>query len=82
MLNILLLKNLVSLITKYHNFFLGRIVFTGYDGSQNMLVSQPTFNTINIKQGNNECNVSAWNSKEIYNSELSQLHDFASVIIF
>ena len=47
-----------------------------------MLVSQPTFNTINIKQGNNECNVSAWNSKEIYNPELSQLHDFASVIIF
>ena len=46
-----------------------------------MLVSQPTFNTINVKQGNNECNVSAWKSKEIYNSELSQLHDFAPVII-
>ena len=46
-----------------------------------MLVSQPPFNTINVKQGNNECNVSAWKSKEIYNSELSQLHDFAPVII-
>ena len=46
-------KKLNSLITKDYNVFLGRIYFTGNDGSQNMFVYQPTFNVLELK--NDKC---------------------------
>ena len=33
-------KKLNSLITKYYNFFLGRVYFTSNDGSQNTFINQ------------------------------------------
>ena len=39
-------EKLNSLITKYHNFFLGRIYFTSNDGSQNTFVYQPKLNIL------------------------------------
>ena len=36
-------KKLNSLITKDHNFFLGRIYFTSNDGSQNTFIYQPIY---------------------------------------
>ena len=43
-------KKLNSLITKYHNFFLGRIYFTSNDGSQNTFVYQPKLNILEFKK--------------------------------
>ena len=45
-------KKLNSLITKYYNFFLGRIYFTSNDGSQNTSVYQPTLDTLELKKAN------------------------------
>ena len=42
-------KNLNSLITKDHDFFLGRIYFTSNDGSQNTFVYQP-LDTLELKK--------------------------------
>ena len=39
-----------SLIRKDYNFFVGRIYFTSYDGSQNTFVYQPTLNTLGFKK--------------------------------
>ena len=43
-------KKLHSLITRDYNFFLGRIYFTGNDGSQNTFFCQPTLDTLEIKK--------------------------------
>ena len=43
-------EKLNSLMTKDYNFFLGRIYFTGNDGSQNMFVYQPTLQTLELKK--------------------------------
>ena len=43
-------KKLNSLTTKDYNFFLGRIFYTSNDGSQNMFVYQPTFDTLELKK--------------------------------
>ena len=81
----MLLKNMLSKMRKKLqtfdlNFFLDKIFF-GLDGFQNMFVYQPKFNTIDVKQANNEY-VSAWNSKGIYSFNLVSLHDLASTIKF
>ena len=56
------------------SYFLGKNCF-GDDGFQNMLVSQPTFDTLDIKQTNDEYYLSAWKSTDIFNSELKPLHN-------
>ena len=38
-----------------------------------MFVYQPTLSILDIKQANGEYNVSAWKSKEIYNTGLKPL---------
>ena len=43
-------KKLNNLITKYYNFFLGRIYFTINDGSQNIFVYQPTLDKLELKK--------------------------------
>ena len=44
-------RKLNSLIkTKDYNFFLGRICFTNYDGSQNTFVYQPTLDALELKK--------------------------------
>ena len=43
-------KKLIGVIRKDYNFFSGKIYFTGNDGSQNMLVYQPTLNTSELKK--------------------------------
>ena len=39
-----------SLITKGYKFFLGRIYFTGNDGSQNTFAYQPTLDSLELKK--------------------------------
>ena len=66
MLNILLLKNLISLITKYHNFFLGRIYFTSNDESQNTFVYQPKLNILEWKKDKGTVYVLSSKPKEVF----------------
>ena len=47
-----------------------------------MLVYQPTFNNINIRQASNKYNVSAQKSKGIYISKLRPLHNLAPIITY
>ena len=47
-----------------------------------MLVYQPTFNNINIRQASNKYNVFAQKSKGIYISKLRPLHDLAPIIAY
>ena len=42
-------KKLNSLITNYYNFFLGKIYFSGNDGSHNTFVYQPTLDTLELE---------------------------------
>ena len=49
--------------------------FFGADGFHNMFVFQPTFSTINLKQGNNERKFSSWQSKGVYDSNPFLLHN-------
>ena len=58
-----------------------RTFFTGNDGLQNLFIYQTIFNNMNIKQVNNEYNISAWKSKGIYNFELRLLHDLEPTFI-
>ena len=43
-------QKLSSLITKYNNFFLGRIYFTSNDVTQNTFVYQPTLDALELKK--------------------------------
>ena len=43
-------EKLNSLIAKDHNFFLGRIYLTTYDGCQNTFIYQPTLATVKLKR--------------------------------
>ena len=57
-------EKLNSLITKYHNFFLGRIYFTSNDGSQNTFVYQPKLNILEWKKDKGTVYVLSSKSKE------------------
>ena len=67
-------KKLNSLITKDHNFFLGRIYFTSNDGSQNAFIYQPTLDTFELKEGKGTDFVLCWKSKGLYNSKIKPLY--------
>ena len=67
------LKKLSSLTTKDYNFFLGRIYFTGNDGSQNMFVYKPTLDTLELKHKSTDY-VLSWKTKEVDNSKLKPLY--------
>ena len=67
-------KKLKSLITKDHNFFLGRIYFTSNDGSQNTFVYRPTLDALELKKGEGTGYVLNWKSKEVFNSKLKPLY--------
>ena len=43
-------KKLNSLITKYYNFFIGRIYFTSNDGPQNRFVYQSKISMLELKK--------------------------------
>ena len=48
--HIKVLKKLNSIITKGHNFFLGRIYFTSNDGSHNTFVYQLPLDALELKK--------------------------------
>ena len=54
-------------ITKYYNFFLGRIYFTSNDGSQNRFVYQLTFHLLELKKDKGIDDVLSKKSKGVYN---------------
>ena len=54
-------------MTKYYNFFLGRIYFTSNDGSQNTFVYQLTFNLLELKNDKGTDDVLSQKSKGVYN---------------
>ena len=56
-------KKLNSLITKYYNYFLGRIYFTSIDKSQNTFIYQPTLDTLEFKTDKGTDSVLSWKSK-------------------
>ena len=63
-------KNLNCLITKYYNFFFGRIYFTSNDGSENTFVYQPTLDNLETKKDKVTDYVLSWKSKGVVNSKL------------
>ena len=67
-------KKLNSLITKDHNFFLGRIYFTSNDGSQNTFVYQPTLGVLELKKDKATDYILSWKSKEVFNYKLKPLY--------
>ena len=58
-----------SLTTK-DNFFFGRIYFINNDGSQNMLIYQPTVDTLELKKDKGTDYVLRWKSKGVLNKYL------------
>ena len=58
-------KKLNSLITKDYTIFLGRIYFTCNDGSQNMVVYQPTCGTLELKREKGNHYVYRWKSNGV-----------------
>ena len=56
-------KKLNSLITKYYNYFLGRIYFTSIDKSQNTFIYQPILDTLEFKTDKGTDSVLSWKSK-------------------
>ena len=62
------------LSTKKYNFLLGRMYFTGNVGFQNMLVHQPTFSMLQLKEDKGTDYVISWISKGVYSSNISPLH--------
>ena len=67
-------NKLNSLITNDFNFFLGRMCFTGNDGSQNTFVYQPTIDMLEFKKGKGTEYVLSWKSNGIFNSKLKPLY--------
>ena len=63
-----------SLITKGYKFFLGRIYFTGNDGSQNTFAYQPTLDSLELKKDKFADYIVSWKSKGVYNSKLNPLY--------
>ena len=67
-------KELNSLITKDYNFFLGRIYFTGNDGSRSTFVYQPTLDTLEFKKDKGTDDALSWRSKGVSNYKLKPLY--------
>ena len=67
-------KKLKILITKYYNFFFGRIYFTSNDGSQNTFVYQTTFDALELKKDKGADYVLSWKLKEVFSSKLKPLN--------
>ena len=63
-----------SLITKDHNFFLGRICFASNDGSQNRFVYQAGLDTFELKKDKGSNYVLSWKAKEVFNFKLKTLY--------
>ena len=65
-------RKLNLLVTKYYNFFLGRIYFTSNDGSQNTLFLST--NTSNFKKDKGTDYVLSWKSEGVFNSKFKLLY--------
>ena len=67
-------KKLNSLITNDYNFFLSRIYFTSFNGSQNTFVYQPTLDTLELKKEKSTDYILSWKLNGVYNSKLKPLY--------
>ena len=67
-------KKLNILITKYYNFFIGRIYFTSNDGSQNRFVYQSKISMLELKKEKGTEYITGCKSKGVYNSKLKASH--------
>ena len=67
-------KKLNNLITKYYNFFLGRIYFISNDGSQNTFLYQPTLTTLELKKDKGIHYVPSCKLNGVYNSKLNPIY--------
>ena len=65
------LKNL-NLSAKDYNFFLSKIYFTSYNGSQNMFFYQPSFTVLELNKDRGTGYIICWKSKRMYDSKLSR----------